>query len=454
MDYGTFLASKRQLAGEYGFEPVWLPEFLFDFQRHLVAWAIRKGRAAIFADCGLGKTPMQLVWAENVVRRTGRAVLLLTPLAVGPQMAAEAERFGVDAVRYTGGTLPGGARVVICNYEKLHLLDPAAFDGVACDESGILKNFDGVRRSQIIEFLRTRRYRLLATATAAPNDFIELGNSSEALGEMGFADMLTMFFRRCSGDVYAGGWGRSTYRLRSHAERDFWRWVCSWARAIRKPSDIGGDDGPFALPRLITREHVIPCSVPRADVLFDLPPRDLHEQRAASRRSLSDRCTKAAALVADTGRPAVCWCHLNDEGDLLERLIQGAVQVSGTDSDERKEEVFAAFVAGQVRVLVTKPVLGGFGLNWQHCSRQTFFPSHSFEQWYQAIRRSWRFGQRDDVTVDMVASEVERGVLANLQRKAAQAEVLFSRLVELMSQSLAIRPGVQSTQKEIVPSWL
>jgi hypothetical protein len=450
--YLDFLNSKRQLAGNAGFDPVWMPDCLFDFQKILVEWAIRKGRAALFEDCGLGKTLQQLVWAENVVRKTNRPVLVLTPLAVGPQTVAESHKFGMEASRSSGGS-HGRAGIVVTNYEKLHLFEANDFAGVVCDESGILKNFDGVRRDLIVEFLRTRPYRLLCTATAAPNDYVELGNSSEALGEMGYADMITRFFRKENSKADLG-WGRAAYAMRPHAERDFWRWVCSWSRAIRRPADLGCPNGSFDLPRLDTREHVIQASTPQDGMLFDLPAVTLAEQRAERRRSLSERCELVATLVSNTARPAVCWCHLNEEGDALEKMIPGAIQVSGRDSDEAKEEKLTAFTTGQARVLVTKPVLAGFGLNWQHCSHQTFFPSHSFEQFYQAVRRSWRFGQKNTVVVDVVTSEGERGVLANLQRKTQQAEVLFQRLVELMNDSLHVQPRNAFTRKEALPSWL
>lgn len=452
MNYRQFLDDKKQLSGRHGFMPTFLPDCLIDFQKALTEWAIEKGRAALLEDCGLGKTVQQLVWAQNVVEHTNRPVLVLTPLAVGPQTIAEAHKFGMEAERSRGGT-PPRAGIYVANYEKLHLFNADDFSGVVCDESGILKNFDGVRRAMIVEFLRTMPYRLLCTATAAPNDYIEFGNSSEALGEMGFRDMTTRFFRQVTGDSYQG-WGRALYRIRPHAERDFWRWICSWARAIRKPSDLGFENGRFDLPQLVTREHVVKASTRIPGQLFDLPAGNLQEERAERRRSLPERCELVARLVNNTGQPAICWCHLNDEGNTLERLIPDAVQISGDDDDDRKEEVFAAFATGAVRVLVSKPVLAGFGMNWQHCAHQTFFPSHSFEQWYQAVRRSWRFGQTRPVTVDVVTSEGERGVLANLSRKAVQAEAVFQRLVELMNDSMHIERNDGLAKKEELPTWL
>jgi hypothetical protein len=454
MSYDAFLDSKSSLSGNHGFHPTFYPAAAFDFQRSLIEWSVLKGRAAIFADCGLGKTLIELSFGENVVRKTGKPVLLLTPLAVGAQTIREAAKFGIDAERSLDGKF-SGARIVVANYERLHHFRPDDFAGTICDESSILKNFDGVTKDSITQFMLKQPYRLLCTATAAPNDFIELGTSSEALGYLGYMDMIGKFFKKSEATISRKDENRSgVYRFRGHAERDFWRWVCSWARAVRRPSDLGFDDGALKLPPLITREHVIKADAPASGMLFDLPAVGLQEQRAERSRTLSKRCEMAASCVSDTGKPAVMWCHLNSEGDTLARMVKGAVQVSGNDSDEAKEEAFAAFEAGQIRVLVTKPTIAGFGLNWQHCNHQTFFPSHSFEQWYQAVRRSWRFGQKSPVTVDVVTSEGERGVLQNLQRKAEAADKMFSRLVELMGHELHVVRQNHNTTKTLAPSWL
>ena len=451
MDYATFLASKAQLGTDGGFSPVWMPDFLFPFQRHLCEWAIRKGRAALFCSCGLGKTPMQLVWAENVHRHTNKPVLVLTPLAVSSQTIREGEKFGIQAKQSRDGKHDGG--IVVTNYERLHYFDPSQFGGMVCDESSILKNFDGTTRDSVVEFMRRIEYRLLCTATAAPNDYVELGNSSEALGEMGFQDMVSRFFKQEVKKDYLG-WGRTKYRLRGHAVRDFWRWVCSWSRAVRMPSDLGFKDGGFVLPPLLTKEHLVKPRNAAPGMLFDLPARDLPSQREEARRTLPERCEMIAGLVADTKQPAVVWCHLNDEGDMIEKLVKDSEQVSGSDSDEKKEELFAAFSTGQLRVLITKSVIAGFGMNWQHCNHQTFFPSHSFEQYYQSVRRCWRFGQKRPVTVDIVTTEGGAGVLANLQRKADAAETMFSQLVELMNDSLGIKRTNPFNTKTEVPQWL
>lgn len=454
MSYSKFLAAKQHLASPSGFEPVWMPDGIFDFQRHLVEWAVRKGRAALFADCGMGKTIMQLAFAENVVRQTNKPVLLLTPLAVGAQTVREAAKFGVDAVRCGDGKLPGSTKVIVANYERLHYFNPQDFAGTVCDESSILKNFDGKTKAAVTDFMRKQPYRLLCTATAAPNDYIELGTSSEALGVMGFVDMLGKFFKKAEATTSRSEEFRAgKYRFRGHAERDFWRWVCSWARALRKPSDLGFENGKFQLPPLITREHIIQASTRLDGFLFDMPAVSLQEQRQERRRTINERCEQVATL-ADTGKACVCWCHLNDESSTLAKLIKDGEEVTGNDPDEKKEETYEAFQSGQLRVIITKSQLAGFGLNWQHCAHQTFFPSHSFEQWYQSIRRSWRFGQTQPVTIDMVTSEGERGVLANLQRKAAAAEAMFANLVELMNNELHLQKTDKHINSISLPSWL
>jgi hypothetical protein len=455
-DYEAFLERKKHIDGDHGFEPVFMPDSMFDFQAALVEWATRKGRAAIFADCGLGKTLMQLVWSENVVRHTGKPVLILTPLAVSGQTVIEAEKFGIEAFKCRDGNHGGKARIVVTNYERLAHFSPDDFAGVVCDESSILKNFKGSTKTAITGFMRKHKYRLLCTATASPNDYIELGTSSEALGNLGYMDMLGMFFKNDQGNSSTNRYcGKSAkFRFRGHAERDFWKWVCSWARAVRKPSDIGFDDTDFQLPKLITREHVVIAREKNPNYLFDMPVFSLEEQRDERKRTLTERCEKAAAILNESGASAVGWCHLNLESSTLASMIPDAIEVSGSDSDERKEEVFYAFQSGQARVIITKPTIAGFGLNWQHCHTQTFFPSHSFEQYYQAVRRSWRFGQKHDVTVDIITSEGEAGVLANMTRKAYAAEQMFTRLIEHMNEELALGRKGYGTNEVEMPSWL
>ena len=451
--YRRFLNRKAQADGDSGFAPLWMPDWLFGFQAHLTEWGLRKGRGGIFADCGLGKTPMQLVWAENVVRKTNKPVLDLTPLAVGPQTCREAEKFGIEAEHSRDGRFK--KKIVVTNYEQLHRFNPNDFAGCICDESSILKNFDGVTKAAITEFMRKMEYRLLCTATAAPNDYIELGTSSEALGYLGYMDMLGQFFKNDQGglhlstnsQIFGKGW-----RFKPHAEQPFWRWLCSWARACRKPSDIGFDDIGFELPELIENTHVVDASRPLDGMLFTMPAIGQAEQRKERSHTIRERCEKVAELVS-TDDFCVAWCHLNPEGDLLEKLIPNAVQVSGKDSDESKEEKFEAFQTGQIKTLVTKPSIGAWGLNWQHCNRTTFFPSHSFEQYYQLIRRFWRFGQKRDVTVDCVTTAGEANVLENLQRKAQAADKMFESIVREMNNELRIDRSQKFEQAMVKPLW-
>lgn len=462
-DYHQFLHDKSQIGRNSGFEPLWIPDFLFDFQKSLCQWGILKGRGAEFADCGLGKTAIQLVWAQNVVMHTNQPVLDLTPLAVSAQTVREGDKFGIECEQSRDGRYSDGAKIIVTNYEQLDKFDPSEFGGVVCDESSILKNFDGATKEAITEFMRKIKYRLLCTATAAPNDYIELGTSSEALGELGYMDMIKMFFKASDGAHAHGGsnHGRfnknpfqSKFRFRGHAERDFWRWICSWARAVRKPSDLGFKDGKFKLPKLVTTQYVVEAKELRVGDLFAMPANGLKEQREERRRTVEERCEKAAQLAIANKGQTLSWVALNDEGDLMEKLIPDSVQVSGKDSDEFKEEAFLAFANGEIKNLVTKGLIAAWGLNFQNCAHQTHFPTHSFEQYYQEVRRSWRFGQKNTVTIDMVTSEGEASILKNLERKAAQAEIMFSSLVQLMNNELQIHQQDNSINKLTLPSWL
>lgn len=454
MQYSSFLDSKRHVGALHGFDPLWTPPQLFDFQQALVGWAIRKGRCALFADCGLGKTAMQLTWAENVARHTGKPVLVLTPLAVGAQTVNEGAKFGIDCVRSRDGQY-GLAKIVVTNYEMLDRFHPDDFAGVVCDESSILKSFEGATRTAITAFMRKVPYRLLATATAAPNDYTELGTSSEALGELGYMDMLNRFFvndqnnstsRRMYGEA-------PTWRFKGHSQTPFWRWVASWARACRKPSDIGFDDGPMILPELIERTYMVETAKRAPGMLFALPARSLAEQRGERKRTIEERCEKAAELSKGTD-PVIVWCQMNDEASKLRELIPDAVEVSGADRDDAKESKFLDFLEGRSRVLITKPKVGAWGLNFQHCARVIYFPSHSYEQYYQAVRRCWRFGQRRPVTVDVVLTEGERRVMDNMQRKSDQARAMFDALVAEMNNAQTLNLRTNYNTKQETPQWL
>lgn len=463
-EYAAFLAGKSQAGAGDGFAATFLPSALEGFQSHLVEWAVRMGRCALFADCGMGKTFMQLVWAENIVRATNRPVLILAPLAVTRQTAREATKFGIETHVSTDGQIRPG--INITNYERLHYFDASTFSGVVCDESSILKSFDGERKAAITEFMRRIQYRLLCTATAAPNEYTELGTSSEALGHLGYMDMLSRFFRNNQGNsinplvIRRKGKGfqqlddNAKWRLKGHADGPFWQWVCSWARAVRKPSDLGFDDTKFILPLLSETQHLVDTRSLPAGKLFALPAVGLNEQREERRRTVAERCEFAAGLVRNTGLPAIVWCHLNDEGDLLEKLIPDSIQVSGRDDDDDKEAKFLRFIDGDARVLVTKGRIGAWGLNFQHCAHCVTFPTHSFEEYYQSIRRCWRFGQELPVTVDIVATEGEKDILTNLQRKATAADRMFAGLIKHMNEAVTIDRSRHFTQSEEIPSWL
>ncbi|MGC2450533.1 MAG: DEAD/DEAH box helicase [Candidatus Sulfotelmatobacter sp.] len=455
LSYKDFIEEKTQLGSKNGFALKFLPSFLFDFQSDLVTWSVEKGRAAIFADCGMGKTPMQLVWAQNVVEHANKPVLVLCPLAVSAQTIQEAGKFSIDAQRSRDGKFAGN-RIIVTNYEQLHKFNWQDFGGCVCDESSILKSFDGARRSEITEFMRKVPYRLLCTATAAPNDYIELGTSSEALGELGHMDMLMRFFKNDQATIKAmsfQGHDKPKWRFKGHAEIPFWRWLCSWARAIRKPSDLGYDDRAFILPELIEKEHFVDSESIPDGMLFAMPAVGLKEEREERRRTIQERCERVAQLV-DDGHSALIWGHLNDECDLLEEIIKGSVQVSGADSDDEKEEKFTAFASGKIKDLITKPKIGAWGLNFQNCAHVVSFASHSFEQYYQSVRRCWRFGQTRPVRSDIVVTEGEKSVIENLKRKSAAADRMFQNLVAEMGRALHIDRGTTFQNKMEIPKWL
>ena len=452
--YKEFLESKGSTEQQNGFKinESKLNPMLFDWQKELVAWALLKGRGAIFADCGLGKTPMQLDWADQVVKKTNKPVLIVTPLAVSHQTVREGGKFGIDCERSADGKFK--KKLVVTNYEKLHYFDRHDFAAVVCDESSAIKHFTGQRQKEVTQFMRHMQYRLLCTATAAPNDYIELGTSSEALGELGRMDMLATFFKNDENSLHPI-WMGAKWHFKAHSEQMFWRWVASWARALRKPSDLGYPDADFKLPDLNINEIIVKASRPFRGRLFVTPAVSLNEQREERKLTLIPRCEAAAEKIINGDQTTVAWCHLNAESDLLEKMIPGAVQVQGSDSDESKEEKFLAFTNGELKVLVTKPKIGGFGLNWQHCNYMTTFPSHSFEQYYQSIRRAWRFGQKKPVTVDIITTEGELRVLHNLQRKSKAASVMFDQLVKEMKNKYKLKSEVNLfTKKPGKPKWL
>ena len=453
-DYREFLHRKQQAPSKGGFEPLWLPDFLFDFQRSLVEWSIRMGRAAIFAECGLGKTPMQLVWAENVFRHTGKPVLILAPLAVGLQTVREGEKFGIAVEHSRDGQHSGG--IVVTNYERLHYFDPKEFIGAVADESSAIKAFNGKRRKQVTRFFTKLPYRLLCTATPSPNDYIELGTASECLGVMTQSDMLGYFFKEnenrrstCfTDDKYSLAW-----TFKAHSEKPFWRWVSGWSRALQKPSDLGFDDTRFVLPPLNMHHTTIDAPYIPPGELFPRPAISLAEQREERKRTVNLRCEKIAEIV-DHDRPAIVWCHYNSEADLCEKLIPGSIQVAGRHDLDIKEQRLIDFATGNTRVLVTKPKIGCWGLNLQHCSDMTFFPTHSYEGFYQGIRRCWRFGQTRAVDVHVVSSEGESRIINGLDRKQEQASNMFASLVRHMNEATRMISEDNHDHNVEVPSWL
>jgi Helicase conserved C-terminal domain len=464
MNYTAFIASKAQVGDMDGFDPIFMPNGLFEFQQNLVEWAVRKGRSAIFADCGLGKTALQLAWGANVTRKTNRPILVLTPLAVSHQTKREADKFGIEADLSIDGVVRSG--INIANYERLHYFNPNDFAGAVCDESSILKSFDGVRRAEITDFMRKMQYRLLCTATPSPNEYVELGTSSEALGYLGYMDMLSRFFKnnqgnsikpfiyKHKGERFAQLDDNAKWRFKGHAEVPFWQWVCSWSRSLRRPSDLGFSDDGFILPPLIEQQHDVEAKSNPDGMLFALPAQGLREQREERRCTINERCERAAALVNGTGEPAITWCDLNDEGDALEEMIPDCVQVSGKDDDETKEAKFLSFISGNDRVLVTKDKIGGLGLNLQHCAHVVQFPTHSWESYYQRTRRCLRFGQKRSVKSDIITTEGEKDVLKNMQRKAVAADRMFSELVKHMNNAIGIKRSVKFTKRERMPAWL
>lgn len=417
-----------------------LPDCLFPHQRDIVAWALRRGRSALFAGTGLGKSLMELAWAQAVHGATGKDILHLAPLAVSNQMAREAEKFGI-AARVVARQSECGDGTNITNYQKLDHFDLSQFGGVILDESSILKSTDGKYRTALIDACQSIPFRLAATATPAPNDFMELGNHAEFLGVMKYTDMLATFF------VHDGG-STQNWRLKGHAENEFWKWMASWAVMLRKPSDLGYPNEGYDLPPLNYHQHTVAVEYApsmETGLLFPVEASTLSERIAARRDTVDDRVAKAAE-VTPTDRPFVWWCNLNSESEALAKAIPDAVEVRGSDSEDAKERKLIDFSEGRIRVLVTKPSICGFGMNWQHCADTGFVGlNDSFEQFYQAIRRFWRFGQTKPVNCHIIAAEIEGATVANIKRKEADADRMAAAMVMHMADlsSAAVRGSVR-----------
>lgn len=455
MRYEEFLKSKQHLIGEFGFEPNFYPDIAFDFQKEIIEKSVRKGRMAVFADTGLGKTLIQLSIAQNVVNETNGKVLILTPLAVAFQFIIEAEKIGVDSIEYSkDGTF--NSDIVVCNYERLHHFNSVDFSGVILDESSILKNFDGKIKGQVTSFMKKIKYRFLSTATPSPNDFIELGTSSEVLGYMGYMDMLGKFFKNNNSSVAKQKRNiGEKYYLKPHAEKDFFAWVNQWSIMVKMPSDLGYSNERYNLPKLEINKHVIQnTSVLEHDGqvgMFVKEAKTFQEIKHEQRMTIEDRCKKAVELAA--GKTSVYWVNLNDESALINELDEEAVEIKGSMSIDKKEEILLKFANGEIKRIITKAKMTGMGLNWQHCNHSVFFPTYSYEQYYQAIRRFWRFGQKNEVTIDMVTSSGQKRVIKALEQKTEKAIQLYENLVKNVNE-VFVEDKRQFNKEIIKPSFL
>ena len=431
-EYETFLERKKHSIGNFGFEANYIPDMAFDFQRYIIEKAVRKGRIAVFADTGLGKTLIQLSIAKNIIQHTNKKVLILTPLAVAFQFIIEAEKLGIDDIEYSKDG-KHSKKIVLCNYERLHYFNNSDFVGVILDESSILKNFDGKIKQQVTSFVKKIPYRYLSTATPSPNDFIELGTSSEALGYMGYMDMLTKFFKNNQNSVDSTNRniGEKFY-LKPHAEKDFFAWVNQWSIMVKMPSDLGFSNERYVLPKLILNKTIVEnqslIDVNGQVQMFTPIAKSMTEVRHEQKQTEDKRCEKAIELAY--GKTSVYWCNTNNESSILKQSDKEAVEIIGSQSIERKEEILLAFAKGEIKRIITKAKMTSFGLNWQHCNHSVFFPTWSYEQYYQSIRRFWRFGQKNDVTIDIVVSDGQTRVLEALQQKTQKAIELHESLTK------------------------
>lgn len=461
--YADFVATKLTRTPSTGLTEIpKLHPSLFPHQRDLIAWALRRGRCALFADTGLGKSAMQLEWARRVAEHTGGRILILAPLAVGAQTVREAERIGILAkqVRYGSDVEDAEARIVVTNYDRLHHFDPAMFAGVVLDESSIIKSSDSKTFARLTESFASCAFKLCATATPSPNDYTELGTHAEFLGVCTKQEMLSEYF------IHDGG-STQDWRLKGHAKAAFWRWVSTWGALLRKPSDLGYPDAGYDLPPLNTTQHTIPTDpqqVKEQGLLFAEPAQTMTERRAARKSTVSRRVQECADLVLSEPNEAwIIWCELNAESEALADAIPGAVEIRGSHDAILKESRLVAFSTGEIRVLISKPKMTGHGLNWQHAARMAFVGvSDSFESTYQAIRRCWRFGQKRPVDVHFFASELEGAVVENLRRKERDALAMAEQLGAATRDAVMLevrgttrstndyKPGLRMTR----PAWM
>lgn len=453
MSYETYIENKMRASDMIGIDAPELNEQLFPYQADLVKWALRRGRAAIFADTGMGKTFMQIEWAR-CVSAYGR-VLILAPLAVAEQTVREGKKFGVEIFYRREDQ---GDRITITNYEMMEHFDPREFQGIVLDESSIIKAYDGKTREQIISSFHAVPFKLACTATPSPNDYTELGNHSEFLGIKTRAEMLAEYFVHDMDNTH-------DWRLKGHAIDLFWRWVSTWGALIRKPSDLGYSDEGFELPPLVMKEEIVEISHEDAwkeGELFAQEVKTLSDQRTTRRATMEMR-VKIAELLSRGKQPVIIWCELNDESDMVTDAIKGAVQVKGSDTPEEKAQALLDFATGKIRVLVTKTKIAGFGLNWQHCHKMIFMgASHSYESTYQAIRRCWRFGQKSSVEVTVIRASTEGAIIENFKRKEADAITMGVEMAARVKDVLLAE--IRGTKKEWnsytpavtmkVPAWI
>jgi len=456
MEYLKFLENKKHSIGDFGFKANYIPDCAFDFQEYVIKKAIKKGRSAIFLDTGLGKTLVQLAIAKNIINHTNKKVLILTPLAVGFQFIKEAkERKITDDIEISKDG-KHTKKIVVCNYERLHYFNETDFKCVILDESSILKNFDGKIKNNITSFIKKIPYRFLSTATPSPNDFIELGTSSEALGYMGYMDMLGKFFKNNQNSVDSTNRniGEKFY-LKPHAEKSFFAWVNQWSIMAKMPSDLGFSDKKYILPELILNKHVVKnnslLEIDGQIQMFNRPAKNFNEIRSEVKQTIDKRCEKALELAK--GKTSVYWVNRNEESRILRENDKEAVEIIGSQSIDKKEEILKAFADGDIKRLITKAKMTSMGLNWQHCNHSVFFPTYSYEQYYQAIRRFWRFGQKNNVTIDMVISDGQTRVLEALEQKTQKAIQLHKNLTQNVN-STFIDVNKEFNKELIKPKFL
>ena len=439
-NYLEFIESKKHSSIDYGIKPIWYPDSMFDYQKYVSEMTIKKGRYANFLDTGTGKTIIELTVAYNYVLATNKPVLIITPLAVAFQFIKEAEKFGIDDVMYSKDG-KYNTKIVVCNYERLDKFNSNDFDCVILDESSILKNFDGAIKAHVTSFMKKVKYRYLFTATPSPNDFVELGTSSEALGYLGYTDMLGKFFTNNEDTIKPQNIG-TKWLLKGHAEDNFFKWVSSWSISMRKPSDLGFSDERHILPELITNYNKItntnPLTINGQMQMFASVAKGFKEIRAEEKATVNIRCEKAVQLT-EPHKTSVYWCNRNDEGDLLQQLDKDAYQIKGSMNLDNKEELLLAFFDGEINRLITKPKMTAFGLNWQHCNHTVYFPTFSYEQYYQAIRRFWRYGQKHPVTVDMVHTDGQIRLIDSITAKTHKANKLFDKLNSTLNSEFIVK---------------